>query len=112
MYVTIESEPTTNCVDFDSIFLALNSFFVWNLIGCYSELARDQMRNFRFANDVLSKHMQTMVKPSINGRRRREMSICSKLGPILLEMEFRIFVRVQKVTWDHLLASKAEIIQK
>ena len=27
----------------------------------------------------------------------REMSICSKLGPNLSEMEFRIFVRIQKV---------------
>ena len=41
-----------------------------------------------------------------------EMSICSKLGPNLWEMEFRIFVRIQKVIWDHLLASKAEISQK
>ena len=41
-----------------------------------------------------------------------EMSICSKLGPKLSEMEFRIFVRIQKVIWDHLLASKAEIIRK
>ena len=40
-----------------------------------------------------------------------EMSICSKLRPDLSEMEFRIFVRIQKVIWDHLLASKAEIIQ-
>ena len=47
-----------------------------------------------------------------NRRRRREMSICSKLRPNLSEMEFRIFVRIQKVIWDHLLASKAEIIQK
>ena len=44
----------------------------------------------------------------------REMSICSKLGPNLSEIEFRIFVRIQKVIWDYLLAStcKAEIIQK
>ena len=42
----------------------------------------------------------------------REMSICSKLGPYLSEMEFKVFVRIQKVIWDHLLASKAEIIQK
>ena len=41
-----------------------------------------------------------------------EMSICSKLGPNLSEMEFRIFVRIQKVIWDHLLAFKAEIIQR
>ena len=43
-----------------------------------------------------------------------EMSICicSKLGPNLSETEFRIFVRIQKVIWDRLLASKAEIIQK
>ena len=41
-----------------------------------------------------------------------EMSNCSKLGPNLSEIEFRIFVRVQKIIWDHLLASKAEIIQK
>ena len=41
-----------------------------------------------------------------------EMPICSKLGPNLSEMEFSLFVRTQKVIWDHLLASKAEIIQK
>ena len=41
-----------------------------------------------------------------------EMSICSKLGPNLSEMEFRIIVRIQKVIWGRLLASKAEIIQK
>ena len=39
------------------------------------------------------------------------MSICSKLGPNLSEMEFRIFLRIQKVIWDHFVASKAEIIQ-
>ena len=46
----------------------------------------------------------------------REMSICSKLGPNISEVEFRIFagifVSIQKVVWDHMLASKAEIIQK
>ena len=41
-----------------------------------------------------------------------EVSICSNLGPNLLEMEFRIFVRIQKVIWYHLLASKAEIVHK
>ena len=107
MYVTIESEPTTNSVDFDSIFPDLNSFFVWDLAGCYSELARDLTRNLRFAMCSQKNHGKV-----INGRRRREMSICSKLRPNLSEMEFRIFVRIQKVIWDHLLASKAEIIQK
>ena len=33
----------------------------------------------------------------------REMFICSKMGPNLSEMEFRIF-RIQKVIWDLLLA--------
>jgi len=41
-----------------------------------------------------------------------EMFICSKLGQTLLEMEVRTFVRIQKVIWDRLLASKAEFIQK
>ena len=41
-----------------------------------------------------------------------EMTVCSKLGPNLSEMEFRIFVKIQKVIWDHLLASSAENIQK
>ena len=41
-----------------------------------------------------------------------EMSICSKLGPSLSEMESRIFLGMHKVIWSHLLASKAEIIQK
>ena len=35
-----------------------------------------------------------------------------KLGQNLSEMEVRTFVRLQKVIGDHLLASKAEIIQK
>ena len=38
--------------------------------------------------------------------------ICSKLGQNLSQMEVRAFVRIQRVIWDHLLASKAEIIQK
>jgi len=41
-----------------------------------------------------------------------EMFICSKLGQSLSEMEVRTFVRIQKVIWDQLLASKAEFIQK
>ena len=40
------------------------------------------------------------------------MFICSKLGHNLSEMEVRTFVRIQRVIWDHLLAFKAEIIQK
>ena len=38
--------------------------------------------------------------------------ICSKLGQNLSELEVRTFVRIQRVIWDHLLAFKAEIIQK
>ena len=41
-----------------------------------------------------------------------EMFICSKLGQNLSEMEVKIFVTIQKVIWDRLLASKAEFIQK
>ena len=41
-----------------------------------------------------------------------EMFICYKLGQNLSEMEIRTFVRIQKVIWDQLLASKAEFIQK
>ena len=41
-----------------------------------------------------------------------EMFICSKLGQNLSEMEIRTFVRIQKVIWGPLLASKAEFIQK
>ena len=40
-----------------------------------------------------------------------EMSICSKLELNVSEMEFSIFVRIQNIIWDHLLDSKAEIIQ-
>ena len=37
--------------------------------------------------------------------------VCSKMVPNLSEMKFRTFVfRRQKVIWDKLLASKAEII--
>ena len=41
-----------------------------------------------------------------------EMFICLKLGQNLLEMEIKTFVRIQKVIWGRLLASKAEFIQK
>ena len=41
-----------------------------------------------------------------------EMFICSKLGQNLSEMEVKTFVRIQKVIWDQLLASKTEFIQK
>jgi len=41
-----------------------------------------------------------------------ELFISSKLGQNLSEMEVRTFVRIQKVIWDQLLASKAEFIQK
>ena len=41
-----------------------------------------------------------------------EVFICSKLGQNLSEMEIRTFVRIQKVIWGRLLASKAEFIQK
>ena len=43
---------------------------------------------------------------------RGGMFICLKLGQNLSEMEVRTFARIQKVIWDHLLAFKAEIIQK
>ena len=45
-------------------------------------------------------------------RGRRGMFICSKLGQNLSEMEVRTFVRIEREIWDHLLAFKAEIIQK
>ena len=41
-----------------------------------------------------------------------EMFICSKLGQKLSEIEVGTFVRIQKVIWDQLLASKAKFIQK
>jgi len=41
-----------------------------------------------------------------------EMFICSKLGQNLSEMEVRTFVRIQKVIWDQLLASKGEFMRK
>ena len=40
------------------------------------------------------------------------MFIWSKLGENLLEMEVRRFARIEKVMWDQLLATKAEIIQR
>ena len=46
-----------------------------------------------------------------NGVARGEMFICSKLRQNLSEMEVRTFVKIQRVIWGHLLASKAEIIQ-
>ena len=62
MSVTVESELTTNSTDFDPIFPDRSSFFSGNLVvvqrlsriasngpKCYSELARDQTRNLRFA---------------------------------------------------------------
>ena len=52
--------------------------------------------------------MQTAARTVAVG----EMFICQNLGPNLSEMEVRTFVSIQKVILDHLLASKAEIIQK
>ena len=43
---------------------------------------------------------------------RRGMFICSKLRQNLSEIEVRPFIRIKRVTWDHLLAFKGEIIQK
>ena len=43
---------------------------------------------------------------------REGMFTCSKLGQNLSEIEVRRFVRMQRVIWDHLLAFKAEIIQR
>ena len=46
-----------------------------------------------------------------NGVSRRGMFISSKLGQNLSEMEVRTLIRIQKVIWYKLLASKAEIIE-
>ena len=35
-----------------------------------------------------------------------------KLGQNISDMEDKTLVRIQKVIWDHLLASKAKIIQR
>ena len=43
---------------------------------------------------------------------RGGMFICSKLGENLSEMDVRTFVRIRRVIRNHLLAFKAEIIQK
>ena len=40
-----------------------------------------------------------------------EMFIWSKLGKNLLKMEVRTLARINKVIWDQLLATKADIIQ-
>ena len=69
-----------------------------NRIRAHNELCR-----LKTNGRALSISMQATVMDVVV----REMSICSKLGPNLSEMEFRIFVRMQKVIWDHLLASKA-----
>ena len=69
--------------------------------------AHNELCQLQAIERALSISMQATVMDVVVG----EMSICSKLGPNLSEMEFRIFVRIQKVIWDHLLASKAEIIQ-
>ena len=60
--VTVESEATTNSDDFDPLFLDFSPFFfrtssvvqhlsriAWNVLECYSELARYYTRNLRFA---------------------------------------------------------------
>ena len=84
MSVTIESEPTANSANFDPI--------------C----------RLQAIERALAISSQASVMAAAFG----EMSICSKLGPNLSEMEFRIFVSIPKVIWDHLLASKADIIQR
>ena len=39
------------------------------------------------------------------------VTIGTKLGQNLSEIEFRTFVRIKKVIWDQLLVTKAEIIK-
>ena len=39
------------------------------------------------------------------------VTIATKLGQNLSDIEFRTFARIKKVIWDQLLASKAEIIK-
>ena len=39
------------------------------------------------------------------------MFVWSKLGKNLLKMEVRTLARINKVVWDQLLATKADIIQ-
>ena len=68
--------------------------------------AHNELCQLQAIERALSISMQATVMAVAVG----EMSICLKLGPNLLDMEFRMFVRIQKVIWDHLLASKAEII--
>ena len=51
-------------------------------------------------------------RPRLPTGRGGMFMICSKLGQNLSEMEVRTFIRIQRVIWDHLLAFKAEIIQK
>ena len=43
---------------------------------------------------------------------RGGMFNCSKLGKIFQRWKSGHFVRIQRVIWDHLLAFKAEIVQK
>ena len=52
------------------------------------------------------------MPPKSIGVARGKMFIRSKSGQNISEMEVRTFVRIQKITWDHLLASKAGIILK
>ena len=40
-----------------------------------------------------------------------EMFIWSKLGQNPAEVDARTYARIKNVIWDHLLATKAEIIQ-
>ena len=40
------------------------------------------------------------------------MLVCSNLEQNLSAIEVRTFVRIQIAIWNHLLASKAEIIEK
>ena len=39
----------------------------------------------------------------------RDMFLWSKLGQNLSQMEVRTFARIKKVSWDQLLATKAEM---
>ena len=71
-----------------------------NRIRAHDELCRLHLIFGRAL--ILSISMQATVMAVAVG----EMSICSKLGPNLSGMEFRIYVRIQKVIWDRLLAGR------
>ena len=76
----------------------------------FIESVTQNWRYFRFSPISVVSPLQRVLSSIQAGR--RGMFICSKLRQNLSEIKVRTFIRIKRVTWDHLLAFNGEIIQK